>query len=505
MLSQTAEYALRAAVWLAEHPARARCGSATSRTPSGCRRTTCRRRCTSWRARACCTSVRGKHGGFQPRPPARRHPTARASSQPFEPLGDRKRCVLGRPSAATRHALPGARPVEGGDPRHHVIFQRHHLAADATNAPRRLAIGEATGDSAINAIVARSPNRQIARIAASIGANRYTRCHAPRRLLQFRSIQWSGRARPVPSRRASPPAPNGGLIATWLEPLKPEGRYALRFATSDGRTWSAPGTIRESDRFFVNWADFASLVETREGTWLAHWPEKTAAHALRLSRDGLDLARSRPHLDPPRRLHDDTSATEHGFVAMNAGPSGADLRLARRAQHRRRIGRDVGADPQPRARRDARARDRTRCAHLRMLPGRAGPQRPTDSSRRGAIAAKAKSATSPCPAQENGRWSEPRIVSADSWEHRACPVNGPALVADGRRVDLVWFTGVGGQNRVWLVRSADAARTFGARIRIDEGQTLGRDRRRAGGRRIYCWSRGSRGRAIRPPNGGSGG
>ena len=64
--------------------------------------------------------------------------------------------------------------------------------------------------------------------------------------------------------------------------------------------------------------------------------------------------------------------------------------------------------------------------------------------------------------QENGRWSAPRIVSADSWEHRACPVNGPALVADGRRVDLVWFTGVGGQNRVWLVRSTDGARTFGA-------------------------------------------
>jgi hypothetical protein len=67
-----------------------------------------------------------------------------------------------------------------------------------------------------------------------------------------------------------------GLIATWLDPLKPEGRYALRFATSDGATWSAPGTIRESDRFFVNWADFASLIETREGTWVAHWPEKTA-------------------------------------------------------------------------------------------------------------------------------------------------------------------------------------------------------------------------------------
>ena len=95
--------------------------------------------------------------------------------------------------------------------------------------------------------------------------------------------------------------------------------------------------------------------------------------------------------------------------------------------------------------------------------------------------------------EENGRWSEPRIVSADSWEHRACPVNGPALVADGRRVDLVWFTGAGGENRVWLVRSSDAARTFGARIRIDEGQTLGRvDAEPQGdGSTLVAWLEGS--------------
>ena len=55
---------------------------------------------------------------------------------------------------------------------------------------------------------------------------------------------------------------SGGLIATWLEPLKTEGRYALRFASSrDGQGWSPPGTIRETDRFFVNWADFAGLID----------------------------------------------------------------------------------------------------------------------------------------------------------------------------------------------------------------------------------------------------
>ena len=266
----------------------------------------------------------------------------------------------------------------------------------------------------------------------------------------------------------------GGLIATWLEPLKPEGRYALRFAaTKDGRTWSTPGTIRESERFFVNWADFASLVETREGTWIAHWPEKTAAlpYAYHVM---VSTSRDRgKSWSPPRRLHDDTSATEHGFVAVSPGPSGADLiwldgrntggESGEMTVRTRAMAADGSLSRETEL--DARTCECCQAALARTPDGLVAAWRDRSRTEVRDIAVSR---------QENGRWSEPRIVSADSWEHRACPVNGPALVADGRRVDLLWFTGVGGQNRVWLVQSADGARTFGARVRIDEGQTLGR-------------------------------
>lgn len=266
----------------------------------------------------------------------------------------------------------------------------------------------------------------------------------------------------------------GGLVATWLEPLKPDGRYALRFAaTKDGKVWSSPGTIRESDKFFVNWADFASLIETREGTWIAHWPEKTAAapyayHVI------VSTSRDRGKTwTPPRRLHDDTSATEHGFVAMSAGASGADLvwldgrntggESGEMTVRTRALGSDGSLGREIEL--DARTCECCQAALARTPDGLVAAWRDRGPTEIRDIAVSR---------QENGRWTEPRIVSADSWEHRACPVNGPALVADGRRVDLLWFTGVGGQNRVWLVRSSDGAKTFGSRIRIDEGQTLGR-------------------------------
>ena len=266
---------------------------------------------------------------------------------------------------------------------------------------------------------------------------------------------------------------NGRLIVTWLEPLKPEGRYALRFATSDGKTWSAPGTIRESGRFFVNWADFASLVETREGAWIAHWPEKTAAlpYAYHVM---VSTSRDRGRTwTPPSRLHDDTSATEHGFVAVSPGPGGTDLlwldgrntagESGEMTVRTRSLAPDgtLGREIQL----DARSCECCQAALARTSEGLVAAWRDRSEGEIRDIAV---------AREENGRWSEPRIVSADSWAHRACPVNGPALVAQGRRVDLVWFTGAGGQNRVWLVRSSDAARTFGPRIRIDERQTLGR-------------------------------
>jgi len=265
----------------------------------------------------------------------------------------------------------------------------------------------------------------------------------------------------------------GRLIVTWLEPLAVEGRHALRFATNDGKSWSAPGTIRESDRFFVNWADFAGLTEARDGAWVAHWPEKTAAqpYAYHVM---VSTSRDQGHTwTSPRRLHDDTSATEHGFVAMNAGATGVDLlwldgrNTASKSGEMSIRTRTLGPDgaPGPEIELDSRTCECCQAALARTPDGLVAAWRDRSAGEVRDIAV---------ARQAQGRWSAPRIVSPDAWEHRACPVNGPALVADGRRVDLAWFTGAGGQNRVWLIRSVDGARTFGPRIRIDEGQTLGR-------------------------------
>ncbi|MEK7380096.1 MAG: sialidase family protein, partial [Gemmatimonadota bacterium] len=107
----------------------------------------------------------------------------------------------------------------------------------------------------------------------------------------------------------------GRTILTWLEP-NPSGSAALRFAVRTAGRWSAPATIVENDRFFVNWADFPSLIETADGQWVVHFLEKTEAkpyaYHVRLM-TSKDQGRT---WSAPSTAHDATSPTEPGVVAM---------------------------------------------------------------------------------------------------------------------------------------------------------------------------------------------
>ena len=74
----------------------------------------------------------------------------------------------------------------------------------------------------------------------------------------------------------------------------------------------------------------------------------------------------------------------------------------------------------------------------------------------------------------NGKWLAPQPVFNDNWKIAACPVNGPALAANGRNVAMTWFTVKQEQGQAYLAFSQDAGATFGAPIRVDDGGSLGR-------------------------------
>jgi hypothetical protein len=74
----------------------------------------------------------------------------------------------------------------------------------------------------------------------------------------------------------------------------------------------------------------------------------------------------------------------------------------------------------------------------------------------------------------SANWSSPQLVHADNWQITACPVNGPAIAADSRRLAVAWFTEGGGTPHVNIAFSNDGGLTLGQKIQVDDGECLGR-------------------------------
>jgi len=267
---------------------------------------------------------------------------------------------------------------------------------------------------------------------------------------------------------------SGGAILTWFE-RGPDEQAALRVATREGSTWSEPRTIAQHDRFFVNWADFPSVVETTEGRWVIHWLEKTAARPYAYH---VMLATSADHgatWSTPIRAHTDTSASEHGFAALSARPDGGvDLAwLDGQAM--------VG---------DHQGPMQLRFGSL-LADGSRGPEVVLDSMTCECCQSRLVRTASGLVASyrnrtpgeirdigvvrfASGQWQAPTLVADDGWEHRACPVNGPGLAAQGDRVGLAWYTQADSLPRVLFAWSEDGGASFSRPVRLDSGDPVGR-------------------------------
>jgi hypothetical protein len=275
-------------------------------------------------------------------------------------------------------------------------------------------------------------------------------------------------------------APGGRVYLSWLEPLA-GGRHALRFATLDGDRWSAPGTVAEGADWFVNWADFPSLVALPDGSLAAHWLVRTGASSYAYA---VNIARSfdgGKTWSAPLVPHRDGTETEHGFVSLLALRDGtlAAVWLDGRETLPAAGDHDHGGGPMTlryvkiardgalldEARLDARVCD---CCQTSAAMTTEGPvvayRDRSDGELRDIAVVRLR----------DGRWSEPRPVFRDGWKIAGCPVNGPSIAAAGRRLAVAWFTAADEAPRVKLAFSNDAGARFSEPVVVDDGAPLGR-------------------------------
>jgi hypothetical protein len=292
----------------------------------------------------------------------------------------------------------------------------------------------------------------------------------------------------------SPPGPDsrepdlfatadGRVILSWVEKVR-EKRYALRFAARDAAGWSEARTVAEGENWFVNWADFPSVIQLSDGSLAAHWLVKsgpgTYAYDVNISRSK-DGGKT---WGKPVVPHTDGTQTEHGFVSLIPLQDGrlGVVWVDGRATKDVKEGHDENVPlPVSMALRYAAIDAGGKLSDEAVLDERICECCQTSAAltSEGPIAAYRDRSEREVRdihfvRQQPGGWGGPRPVHKDNWEINGCPVNGPSVAAEGRRVALAWFTGEGDSPRVQVAFSADAGATFGAPVRVDDGEAMGR-------------------------------
>ncbi|HEX8690944.1 MAG TPA: sialidase family protein [Longimicrobium sp.] len=272
---------------------------------------------------------------------------------------------------------------------------------------------------------------------------------------------------------------DGRAYLSWIEP-GPDSTHALRYSVLEGGRWSAPRTIAAGGGWFVNWADFPSLAVLPGGRMAAHWLQKSGAdkyaYDVRIAWSADGGATWSPGVVP----HRDGVPAEHGFASLWA--AGGDSLGAVWLDGRRYARGPGGGEP---------TEEMMLVSTTLAADGSLGAERPVDericdccqtglamTSAGPIVVYRDRSADEVrdiyAVRRVNGAWTAPKPVHADGWVMPACPVNGPAVSADGERVAVAWFTGADSTARVRVAFSDDAGATFGAPVQVDGGQPLGR-------------------------------
>lgn len=294
---------------------------------------------------------------------------------------------------------------------------------------------------------------------------------------------------PVPCKESATPnlfvSESGQVYLSWVEYLN-DTTDALNYAVLEEKAWSTPQTIATGSDWFVNWADFPSFVSYKDGgqTLAAHWLQKsnsgTYDYDVHIAQS-LDAGKTWQSSFIPHR---DSIAAEHGFVSML--PLSKDRIFATWLDGRntKGEGHDDGSGHGHHGSMTLRSALFDKAGNLyeeTELDNRICDCCQTSAALtdKGVIIAYRDRSEDEIRdisvvRKVNEQWTKPAKVFADNWRIAGCPVNGPAIKANGAFVAIAWYSMPKEKAEIKIAFSEDSGATFQTPIRIDNGNPLGR-------------------------------
>ena len=292
-------------------------------------------------------------------------------------------------------------------------------------------------------------------------------------------------SQPVPLSLPSGPASEGPRLSTgtdgqlalsWME--RGEQGGTLRFTTLQNDKWQGATDVVADSGMFVNWADVPSVVPLSGDNWLAHWLSKSAASTYAYDVMVSHSTDGGESWSVPASPHDDGTPTEHGFVSISR--TGNDTHL-------------IWLDGRKSAN-DATEHSIDTSMTLRAanidLDGTASEEQLIDdfvcdccrtdmaTASTGLVAVYRDRSVDEIrdiyiARRISGTWQVGVPLSQDGWEIAGCPVNGPAIAAEGDLVAVAWFTAADDQPIVQARISTNSGSSFGEPILISRSHPMG--------------------------------
>ncbi|WP_421774681.1 hypothetical protein [Gracilimonas sp.] len=271
---------------------------------------------------------------------------------------------------------------------------------------------------------------------------------------------------------------NTGIVfMSWVE--ERDNIADLNYATFKNNTWSEPSVISADSTWFLNWADYPSIIGHNGQPMAAHWLNKKPGGTYAYD---INISAYTNEWSDKTIPHQDETATEHGFLSML--PASDSTFMAVWLDGRKTAGRDHHeyADLSKAMTLRGAIIDRNGlvlekfliddavcdCCNTSLAKTENGfivtYRNRTEDEIRDIYSSVFR----------DGSWSEPKPVHNDNWEIAACPVNGPAVEVQNGVVATSWFTGANGENKLQLGISNDHGNNFDKVISVDNQNAVGR-------------------------------
>jgi hypothetical protein len=270
--------------------------------------------------------------------------------------------------------------------------------------------------------------------------------------------------------------PDGTVVLSWMQ--RQEKGAALRFTTLELGKWQKAADVVTDKNMFVNWADLPSVTPLSDKHWVAHWlsksGEETYAYDILLaqSSDG------GKNWSEPVRPHTDGTPTEHGFVSIHReGDSAALLWLDGRKTANEATDnpadtsmtlRAAVIDPEGALSGEQQVDEIVcDCCQTDVAISTDGPiavyrDRTVEEFRDIYVSRFA-----------DGQWEPGMPIADDGWQIAGCPVNGPAIDAQGKLVAIAWFSAANDRPVVRAALSTNGGKSFKQPVEIASRRSSG--------------------------------